>query len=245
MLLTLDIGNSAVKAALFCAEGTARFFSVSHEKIIDKGVRAFLKDSQIKQVTRVIVVSVVPSVEVKVKAAVLKDIGIEAEVCCDGFAVPLKHKYKKAAALGADRRVALAGAIQMYGAPLLLIDLGTAVTVDYVDADGVFQGGFILPGVKTSLEALTQQAEQLPSIEVLSRPRSFLGRDTSSCMKNGAVYSCAAMIDGLVERVADEFGDSFTTVVTGGVADVIVPFVRADVVLDEEVVLRAMFVLAQ
>jgi type III pantothenate kinase len=114
---------------------------------------------------------------------------------------------------------AVAG-IEHYGTPLIIVDLGTATTFDYIDETGAYLGGAIMPGIGISAEALYQRAAKLPRIE-LAKTKSVVGRNTVAAMQAGIVYGYAAMVDGIVARIRREFGTQPYVVATGGLAGLI------------------------
>ncbi len=137
---------------------------------------------------------------------------------------------------GADLVAAAVGALRLYEPPLIVIDLGTATTFSALDRRGAFVGGVIAPGVVTGLEALTGKTSLLPSIR-LEPPKRAIGANTVESMRSGTVLGAAAMLDGMVERMAEELGGNVTVVATGGLAGVIVPHMRRKNVLQNPTLL--------
>lgn len=136
----------------------------------------------------------------------------------DGQNVPgLRVAVREPAGVGPDRVINALGALSLGPAPLVAVDLGTATTFDVVDATGTFLGGAIAPGAMTALDALVAQTARLPPVP-LEAPASAIGRDTVSAMQSGAVLGYAALVDGLVGRIAAELGGPVWCVATGGLA---------------------------
>ena len=119
--------------------------------------------------------------------------------------------------VGADRLVAAIGAHQLYKGSKLVIDSGTATTLDVVGPDGGFEGGIISPGINLSMRALHDAAAQLPRIAI-QKPDQVIGQDTVSAMQSGVFWGYTELIDGLVRRVKKEYGAPMTVIATGGVA---------------------------
>ena len=119
--------------------------------------------------------------------------------------------------VGADRLVSALAAHERYPGPLILIDFGTATTFDVIDGDGSYRGGVIAPGVNLSVEALYRAAAKLPRIGI-NRPATVIGKATVPAMESGVYWGYVALIEGLVERIAGEFGAKPTVVATGGLA---------------------------
>lgn len=141
--------------------------------------------------------------------------------------------------LGNDRVVDAVSASAQYSPPLAIFDLGTATTLSVLDEAGRLIGGMILPGLRLSVDALTAHAAQLPPFS-LTAPKSLLGTDTISCMQSGAVYGTAAQIDGLSAQVENFLGQPITTVVTGGLSQLVIPYCRRQVQYDEHLLLKGL-----
>lgn len=146
------------------------------------------------------------------------------------------------AQIGRDLIAVAVGGIAEYKLPLAIFDLGTATTLCVVDEKKNYIGGMIMPGIKTSLNALAENASQLKEID-LEPPRRVIGKNTTECMRSGMIYSNAAAIDGIIDRVEEELGQTVTVVATGGLADLIVPFCRRKVLLDKDLLLKGLWVI--
>ncbi|MDP6474599.1 MAG: type III pantothenate kinase [Alphaproteobacteria bacterium] len=120
--------------------------------------------------------------------------------------------------VGADRLVNAVGAQNRYDGPLIIIDFGTATTFDAINEDGSYEGGIIAPGINLSLESLHQAAAQLPRIAV-SRPASVIAKSTVPAMQSGIYWGYIGLIEGIVQRMKEEYGSAMTVVATGGLAD--------------------------
>ncbi len=115
--------------------------------------------------------------------------------------------------------------------------MGTATTVSVVDSQKHYIGGMILPGIQISLDALTARASQLGGISI-EAPRRVIGKNTVECMKSGILYSSAASIDGIIDRMEEELGQKATVIATGDLPKKIVPHCRQQVILDEDLLLK-------
>ncbi len=149
------------------------------------------------------------------------------------------------AQVGADLLVDAAAALSLYKPPLVIFDMGTATTMSVLDAQGNYTGGVIIPGLRLSMDALSSRAAQLPFINLEEPPARLIGKNTVDCMKAGAIYSNAAMLDGLVDRVEEELGEKVTVVATGGLMGVVLPFCRHPIHYDENLLLIGLFKLYQ
>ncbi len=133
-------------------------------------------------------------------------------------------------------------AMHYYGAPAIVLDLGTATTATVIDANGCFCGGAIMPGVKLSYGALAAGTSLLPEISI-TPPKKCIATNTVDCMRSGAVFGTAAMIDGLIDRMEEELGMKCTVVATGGLASSIVSCCRHEIVCDDDLLLKGMWYL--
>ena len=121
---------------------------------------------------------------------------------------------------GADRVVNAAVAHRLYGGPLIVIDFGTATTLDAVSEDGDYLGGAIAPGIGISSEALFEHAAKLPRVELV-RPKQAIGRNTITAMQSGIIFGYVGLIEGIVTRMRKELGGEVKVIATGGLADII------------------------
>jgi type III pantothenate kinase len=132
--------------------------------------------------------------------------------------------YENPRDVGADRIANAVGAFDLYGGPVMVVDLGTATTFDVISASGEYLGGAIAPGVAISLDALYAHAAALRSVELVE-PRSVIGRSTIEAIQSGVLYGYAAQVDGLAERIVGEIGPA-PLVATGGLATLIAPHTK-------------------
>jgi type III pantothenate kinase len=144
---------------------------------------------------------------------------------------PLRNGYREPARLGGDRLSAAVGAVKRFGAPVIVVSLGTATVVDAVSARGEFLGGAVAVGVQTGLDALAEKTGGLPRVRARDA-RSPLGGDTESCLLSGATYGVGGLVEGLVGRMRERVGADAPVVLTGGHADL----VSACLYLEHEVV---------
>ncbi len=145
---------------------------------------------------------------VKTEPLVVGEEGVES-----GIEVRLPHPEE----LGSDRLVNAAGARACFQTPLLIIDSGTATTFDIISEDGAFVGGVIAPGLSISMSALHQAAAKLPRIAI-ERPDNVIGLDTETAMQSGVFWGYVSLIEGLIERLKQEYGVPMTVIGTGGVS---------------------------
>lgn len=186
-----------------------------------------------------IIASVVPPVFNSVQTGVLKVIGKQPMVVGPGLKTGLNIHVDIPSQVGSDLIVAAVAALAEYPAPLVLIDLGTATTIEVIEPDNVFIGGLIFPGVMVSLDSLSSHAAQLPGIS-LDKPKKVIGKNTVDCMRSGMMYGTAAMLDGLIDRIAEELGHESTIIATGGLAQFVIPLCTHEIILEKELLLKGL-----
>lgn len=226
MLLCIDVGNSNITIGVFDQDDlicTYRMNTKVRRTSDEYGfmLHYFLENAKIKteQIEGVIVSSVVPKVMHSFRNGIVKFIGIEPLVIGPGVKSGVSIQLENPRSVGADRIADVAGAIQEYGTPLLVVDFGTATTYDYVDADGVFKAGAIGVGIESGANALWGQTAQLPEVEI-KKPRSVMGRNTQTAMQAGIFYQFLGGFEKTVEAFRKECGD-FKVIATGGLGRVI------------------------
>lgn len=249
MLLAIDIGNTNIAIGV-----------INDDKIVHKARIAtdLIKTSdqygvEIKNILSLfgvmaeeiddcIISSVVPPVFNSVRTGMVKVIGKQPMVVGPGIRTGLNIQMDHPSQVGSDRIVIAVAALAEYAPPLILLDLGTATTIEAVDRSGTYIGGCIIPGVRISLDALSAHAAQLPSIR-LDRPKKVVGKNTEDSMRSGIMYGTAAMIDGMLERMEEELGWRSTVLATGGMAQFIVPLCHRKINLEKDLLLKGLNVI--
>ena len=186
-----------------------------------------------------IISSVVPQITTVAKLAVEKILKKEVLVVGAGIKTGLNIRIDNPAQLGSDLVVDSVAGITEYPVPLLIFDMGTANTVCVIDKNKNYIGGMIYPGIGVSL---TAHASQLGGIS-LEAPEHIIGKNTVDCMKSGTIYSAAAAIDGIIDRLREEVGGEATVIATGGLAKKIVPYCRRKIILDDNLLLKGLAVI--
>jgi len=168
-----------------------------------------------------------------------KLLGKQPYIIGKGIKAPIKNLYRRPKQVGQDRLVNAYAGIKLYGAPLIAVDFGTAVTFDVVSGNKEYLGGMILPGLTISLDALNQRTALLPKIK-LEEPKEFIGRDTKSSMLSGIVYGFAALTDDLVIRIKKKIGKDATVISTGGNIGLIGKYCRQIDKVDRDLTLKGL-----
>lgn len=229
MLLAVDVGNTNVtiglvrdgRVASSRRAATARGATADELELLLGGLLG-LDDVSFADASAIACASVVPAVTAALEVVAARR-GVRFLVAGAGT-VPIAIRVDRPAEVGADRLVNALAAQRLYGAPAVVLDFGTATTVDAVAADGAYVGGAIAPGLELSLEALAARTARLPRIE-LRTPDRAIGRDTVAAMQAGTIFGYQALAGGLLARVRRELADSsgvqpgdVRAIVTGGLA---------------------------
>lgn len=249
MIFAIDIGNTNIVAGCIDKEKTyfiERLSTVRTKTELEYAVdiKTLLDIYHIKKndIEGCIISSVVPQITNAVKLAAEKILKKEVMVLGPGVKTGLNIMMDNPGSLGADLVANAVAGIAEYPLPLAIIDMGTASTVSVVDEKKHYVGGMIFPGINISLDALTARASQLSGISI-DAPRRIIGKNTIECMKSGVIYSNAAALDGIVERIGEELGKEPFVVATGGLAKKIVPYCKKKIVLDEDLLLKGLLII--
>ena len=246
MILAIDIGNTNIvlgglegEKILFEARMATDLIKTSDQYCAELKNMLALFEVAPESVSGSIISSVVPPVLNSVKTAIRKLTGKACLVVGPGIRTGLNIRMENPTEVGSDLIVAAVAAIAEYGAPLLLVDMGTATTITAVDETGAFVGGCICPGVKISMEALTGRTAQLPGIS-LDEPQKDIGKNTRDCMRSGIMFGAAAMLDGLLDRMEAELGTPVKVVATGGISRFVIPLCKRELIYDRSLMLKGL-----
>ena len=251
MLLAIDIGNTNIviggikdNQIVFEARIATDRSKTSDQYAVDIKDILSIFDVKAEDIQDCIISSVVPPVFNSVRTGILKVTGKSPMVVGPGLKTGLKIHMDNPAQVGSDRIVIAVAALAEYKPPLILMDLGTATTLEVVGEDNSYLGGCIIPGVRISLDALTSRTAQLPGIR-LERPKRVIGKNTVDCMRSGIMYGTAAMMDGMLDRIEEELGTSTTVVATGGIAQFIIPLCHREIKLEKDLMLKGLNLIYQ
>ena len=249
MLLAIDIGNTNLVIGcikddkiLFKARIATDRLRTSDQYGVEIKNMMEAYGVQLTDIDDCIISSVVPPVFNSVRTGVIKILGKQPMVVGPGLKTGLNIHMDVPSQVGSDRIVIAVAALAEYTVPLILMDLGTATTIEVVEPDNVYLGGIIFPGVRVSLDALTSRTSQLPGIS-LDKPKQVIGKNTVDCMRSGMMYGTAAMLDGLVDRIEEELGHTSTIIATGGLAQFITPLCKHDIILEKNLLLKGLNIL--
>lgn len=223
-VLTIDIGNSV--AAFFLVENNRAQYVAHFDTTLvydymglSHKLHTFLPEIKHNVTGGIILCSVVPAATARLAQAVETILAEPVNVLTVTSPLPIKVLYKTPHTLGLDRIASAVGAMALYGAPVVAVDLGTAITVDAVNAQAEFIGGAILPGLETASKSLAANTAQLPFI--IAEEAEPLGTDTASCIRCGIVQGCSGAVDRIVELAWETLGTQTPIVFTGGNGELI------------------------
>ena len=231
MILTLDIGNTNIKTALFDGNDMVKYWrlSTSITNTSDEygiTIMNLFRHEGIdpKRVEGIVMSSVVPTVNFTIEHMCQNYFGITPMVIGPGIKTGINIRYENPRELGSDRIANAVAAYDEYGGdkPVIFIDFGTATTFGVVAKDenteaGAFMGGAIFPGIKLASEALTSGTAKLPRF-ALAKPERVIGRTTLTNLQSGMFHGYVGMVTNLVRKMKAELGGDALVVATGGMA---------------------------
>lgn len=249
MILAIDIGNTNIVIGGFTEDKltfVARI-ATNATKTEDEyatKIKSVLTLHNVvkKELKGAIISSVVPPLNNVMKRALKLAFDVDAIMVGPGIKTGINIHCDNPASVGADLICACVATHHIYGSPSLIIDMGTATKIMYMDDSGAFSGASIIPGVNIALKALASDTAQLPQIS-LEAPKSVIGKNTVDCMRSGVVFGNAAMIDGMIERYNLEVKKELKVYGTGGLGEVILPHCKYDITLDSDLVLKGLNIL--
>ncbi len=253
MLLAIDVGNSNTSVGLFDKEGKLLFLAAldtdsrktADQICVDLMNLFTLYRFDFGEVHGAILCSVVPPLNFMMEKALTRLLGKPPMVVGPGVKTGLNIKLSVQTQVGADIVADAVAALEKFPAPIITIDMGTATTIGVISEGRNYEGGLLLPGVNVSLEALSRRAAQLPDIS-LQHPKALIGKNTEDCMRSGIVYGTAGMLDGIIDRIREEFpGKTVSVVATGGNAPVIVRYCRNKIVYDKYLLMEGLWTIYQ
>jgi type III pantothenate kinase len=250
MLLAIDVGNTNIVLGVFDGTTLVRSWRLQtlRERTSDELgllVDGLFAHSGIdrKRVRGIVIGSVVPPLTGTTRSMAERYFGVASLMIDPAGNTGMPILYENPAEVGADRIVNGIAAYQRFGGgarhPLIVVDFGTATTLDAITAKGEYLGGAICPGVQISADALFQRAARLPRIDV-RKPSRIVGRTTVGAMESGLFYGYVGMVEGLVRRMNDELGGNALCVATGGLASVISPEIPAIQHVDPDLTLHGL-----
>ena len=249
MILAIDVGNTNIVVGCIDDGEITHVFRLSTDAAKTTDEYAVTIDDvlkfhgvQRKSIAGAVISSVVPPLTGALKAAVKLVTGVEAIVVGAGLKTGMNILIDDPGQLGADMVATAVGALDSYKPPLIIVDMGTATKITVLNENGSFIGGAILPGLLLSMNALSAGTSQLPRVPIEAPPK-YICANTTDCMKSGAIFGAASMIDGMTQRFETELGQKAQIIATGGLSGVVYRHCEREVVYDPHLILRGLRVI--
>ncbi|HNZ50295.1 MAG TPA: type III pantothenate kinase [Bacilli bacterium] len=252
MLLCVDIGNTNIVLGVFQDDNLSHSFRLQcnlMQTADEYGTQIIeiLRFYQIDylSVKAVIISSVVPGLDRTFEKMAELYFKTKPLFVGPGTKSGIKIKLDNPKQLGADILVGAVAAYYKYGAPAIIIDMGTAITFAYVNAEKELLGGIIVPGIKTSFSNLVSKTSKLEEVR-MDVPLRVIGRDTVASIQSGMIYGTASMIDGMIRKIKQDVNvDRAVVVITGGEARMIMPFLEEKIIYDDHLLLDGLRLIYQ
>lgn len=242
MLLAIDIGNTTIGFALMKNGRVVSVLKIETMASIGTIKKVAAKIFKDQAVSRAVICSVVPQVTKTLEVILSKMVAVD--VIGRDIIVPIKNRYKKPKQVGQDRLVGAYGAMKIYGRPLIVVDLGTAITFDVISSKGEYLGGAIVPGIRLSAESLFLKTALLPKIEIQA-PRRIIGKTTQESMLSGLFYGYGSLCRGFIDLIRQQLKIKPKVVMTGGHTHLMKKFVSPNIrIIDENLVFKGIYFLS-
>ena len=224
MILTLDIGNTNIKTALFEGERMAAYWRISTNRTMTSDEYGMLMSNlfihhnlSMKSVTGIVISSVVPTINYTIEHMCMTYFGRAPMFVAPGIKTGIHIKYDNPKELGSDRIANAVAAYELYGGPCIYIDFGTATSFGVVSQKGEFLGGAICPGLKVTADALVDRTAKLPRFELV-KPATVIGKNTITNLQSGILYGHIGLVKYLIKRMKEELGSNCKVIATGGMS---------------------------
>lgn len=247
MLFAIDIGNTHTVIGIFSSDklnATFRLLS-NREHTTDQycaellSLLHFQANIELSAIDSCVISSTVPILTILYQQVCRKIFRIDPLVVTSDTVPMLKNEYDRPGEVGPDRLVNAVASMHYFGAPVIVLDFGTATTLDVITEPNVYSGGMIAPGLKIGLDALRQRTALLPTI-TLSPPSNCIGRNTIDSMRSGVFYGYCSLVDGLINRIWNELGYKTETVMTGGLSEIFLGHLLTVKNIDQNLTLKGL-----
>jgi type III pantothenate kinase len=245
-MLAIDVGNTNITNAIFDGDDIREIFRISTKQCVETGTYFGSSGFPQEPIPKEIVISSVRKDVIKIIEAecetklMIKPFVVEVDV-----EMGIINLYKTKDTLGIDRLVNASAGYHLYSkgsCPLVVVDMGTATTIDYITQQGEFLGGAIAPGLMSAYRGLLMRAPELPKVEI-SQVQTIIGKTTQECMKSGVIASHAAMISEMANMMAIENGSTPAVIITGGLCGVIANKIPGEYSIDENLTLKGLSII--
>lgn len=242
MLLVIDVGNTSIVYGVYQDKELIQNFRVATVKTRSSDEYGMIFQNtlshagiELNEIENVIISSVVPNLMHTLPSMIIKYFGKMPIIVNTELNYDLKVEYDNPSAVGADRIVNAVAALEVYGGPCIIIDIGTAMTFCVVDEERIYRGGLIFPGIGISAEALFERTSKLPRIEI-KRTEKVVQTNTVASMQSGLYHGYNVLIDGIIEKIMLEMGfdeEKTKIISTGGFSTLLTHESKYDIIIDK------------
>lgn len=248
--LTVDVGNTYIHFAV-CKDldviGRKSVVTVQNKAVLISEINNVLSALHHRYCgfNRIVICSVVPSVTKLLESLIRKSLKIKPLIVGRDIIVPIRNRYANPKQVGQDRLICAYAACKLHGFPAIVIDLGTAITLDVVSAKCEYLGGIIVPGIHITAETLFERTALLPLVEI-TKPKSLIGKDTQGSILSGIFYGYGEMLKGLIKILARDLKIKPRVILTGGHAKLMAEYIKESVhVVEPDLVLKGLALVAK
>ncbi len=248
-LLVVDVGNTTIHFAVFQNKAIVSRQTLSTVQKTSELITEFKKVLSVfyrrySALSCVVICSVVPSVTKVLEPLVFRNLKVKSVIVGRDVIVPIKNLYNNPKQVGQDRLVGAYAACELYGEPVIVIDLGTAITLDVVSEKREYLGGIIVPGIHITAETLFERTALLPLVEI-TKPKALIGKDTQQSILSGIFYGYGEMLKGLIKLLSHDSKIKPKVIITGGHAKLMAEYIKESVdVVDPDLFLKGLALLA-
>jgi type III pantothenate kinase len=250
-ILGIDIGNTTLEIGIIKDLNNIQSFKLSSDKnkTVDNWLIDFFTifnylDLEKKDIRDSYISSTVPILEDKIAEAIKKFFNKEPKVLGKNLSIPLKNNYKKPEEVGIDRLLNGFSAYKLFNLPLIVVDLGTAITFDIINKNGEYEGGAIFPGINASIEALFSKTAKLPKVN-LANTKHIIGKTTIESIQSGLLFGYVSLIEGMINRINKEVGYNHNIVITGGNGELISKNLSIRHIYEPYLAMKGIYLLSQ
>ena len=246
MILAVDIGNTNVEFGFVKNRNFIKSYKLSSkiEKTSDDwllDINTFLNIEN-KHIKDVVISSVVPRIERNIFFAISKLLDKKPLIIGKDLKIPIKNNYQKPEEVGIDRLVNAFSALNKTSPPVIVVDLGTAITFDVINEKGEYEGGAIFPGIESSIDCLFSKTAKLPKVEI-DKPVSIIGKTTVESIKSGIYFGYCSLIEEMINKFQKEFDKKFNIILTGGNSKLISNCINVKHIVDEFLAMEGIYLI--
>lgn len=243
-VLAIDVGNTSVLCSLFKGGKIVKRRRFETRSVSLKDLRVLASAFSLSKNDRAVIASVVPRIGLFLSAHLREKLGLKTYLIGRDLKAPVINRYRDPRQVGIDRLMNAVAAYDKYPRASIVVDFGTAITLDVISRRGEYLGGVIAPGIELSLEALFQKTALLPKIR-LAKPGRVVGKDTVESIRSGCAWGIGGLVDRLVEQIQKEEGQRFFVIATGGYAEFMRAYCRSIQKIEPDLTLRGIFLTYQ